>query len=1191
MKVSQAWIEKGQDGEKDQCVYDIAFKPDGTQLIVASGDRVLVYNASDGVLIRALRGHKNAVHTLSYASDGKRFASGSADHYVIIWTSKLEGLLKYTHKDSIQCVAYNPVNHQLASCSCTEFGIWSSENKSVSKNKISSRITCCSWTNDGQYLALGLYNGMISIRNKNGEEKARIDRSSQTPAPIWSICWKPRRYKQHHIIAVADWGQRLSFYQHGGARVGKERRLGYDPCCISYFSQGEYLLLCGSDRKASLYSHDGVHLGIIAEHTSWVWCCRVKPNSNYVALGCQDGTIAMYHLVFNTVHGLYKDRYAYRDNITDVIIQHLISTKKVRIRCHELVKKIAIYRCRLAIQLPDQIVVYELDENDPNSMQYRLCERIPHQFDCNLLVVCSFHIVLCQEKRLQCLSLSGAKEREWHMEALIRYIKVIGGPMGREGLLIGLKHGQILKIFVDNSFPIVLLKQSTSVRCLDMSMSRSKIAVVDENNTCLVYDLHTKELLFQEPNASSVAWNTQSEDMLCFSGGGFLHIKARNFPVHQQKMQGFVVGYNGSRIFCLHAHAMSAVEVPQSAPMYQYLERKMYKEAYQISCLGVTEGNRQDLGLDALDGLDYETAKKAFIRLRNFLFLELIYSIEDRRVQGEGSPEIFCAELYAQQGRFQEAAQLYKSSGNEEHAMKMYMELRMFDKAKEFVGAGNVKDTTMLIKKKADWAQNIHDPRTAAEMYLSAGEHSKAIEIIGHNNWVDMLIGVARKLDKAERSALAACARHLQRLGKYKHAEESLRKMGDMSALLALYVDLHHWDKALDLVKHQTELKGECYLPYAQWLAENDRFEEAQTAFIEAGQQKEALHVLEQLTQNAVSEKRFVDAAYYYWTLSIQCLHIARDIPEQETGMLEKFHHFQCQAELYYAFHFIQRFTDDPFTSLLPENIFNIARFLMNSTAKVVPPGISKVKILSILAKQGRALGAYKLARFCYDHLLSLQMPPALQDSVELGYLTILSKPFKDNDDLIPMCYRCSSNNPLFNSQGHVCANCHQPFVYSFSSFEMLPLVEFFLENGISDEDAEALLQSEVSSEDSIVEKGLWHEESTSSVQTLRLTTMTSNKEKEDPFGASLSFQAGGSVFQPVTVGEAELRAFCRHEVLIKRWPRPLRWQFFRSLLPEVSITMCPSCFQMFHSEDYELLVLEKNSCPYCRRPNEDVIL
>lgn len=50
---------------------------------------------------------------------------------------------------------------------------------------------------------------------------------------------------------------------------------------------------------------------------------------------------------------------------------------------------------------------------------------------------------------------------------------------------------------MDNPFVIVLLKQSSAVRCLDMSASRNKLAVVDENDTCLVYDINTKELLFQ----------------------------------------------------------------------------------------------------------------------------------------------------------------------------------------------------------------------------------------------------------------------------------------------------------------------------------------------------------------------------------------------------------------------------------------------------------------------------------------------------------------------------------------------------------------------------------------------------------------------------------------------------------------------------------------------------------------------
>ncbi|XP_040974780.1 intraflagellar transport protein 122 homolog isoform X2 [Aquila chrysaetos chrysaetos] len=1140
MRAALTWRDKAE-----QCIYDLAFKPDGTQLIIAAGNRLLVYDTSDGTLIQPLKGHKDTVYCVAYAKDGKRFASGSADKSVIIWTSKLEGILKYTHNDSIQCVSYNPLTHQLASCSSSDFGLWSPEQKSVSKHKTSSKITCCSWTNDGQYLALGMFNGIVSIRNKNGEEKVKIERTGGASSPIWSICWNPSRDERNDILAVADWGQKLSFYQLSGKQ-------------------------------------DGVRLGTIGEQSSWVWTCKVKPDSNYVAVGCQDGTISFYQLIFSTVHGLYKDRYAYRDSMTDVIVQHLITEQKVRIKGRELVKKIAIYKNRLAIQMPEKILIYELYSDDSSDMYYRVKEKIVKKFECNLLVVCSDHIILCQEKRLQCLSFSGIKEREWLMESLIRYIKVIGGPPGREGLLVGLKNGQILKIFVDNVFAIVLLKQSTAVRCLDMSASRNKLAVVDENDTCLVYDIHTKELLFQEPNANSVAWNTQCEDMLCFSGGGYLNIKASNFPVHQQKLQGFVVGYNGSKIFCLHVFSMSAVEVPQSAPMYQYLERKMFKEAYQIACLGVTDTDWKELAMEALEGLEFETAKKAFTRVRDLRYLELISSIEERKKHGENNNELFLADVYAYQGKFHEAAKLYKKSGHENLALDMYSDLRMFDYAKDFLGSGDPKDTKMLIKKQADWAKNINEPKAAVEMYLSAGEHMKAIEISGDHGWVDMLIEIARKLDKAEREPLSKCAFYFKKLDNPGYAAETYMKVGDLKALVHLHVETHRWEEAFALSEKHPEFKDDVYVPYAQWLAENDRFEEAQKAFHKAGRQSEAVRVLEQLTHNAVVESRFNDAAYYYWMLSMQCLDIAQENEQQKTEMLQKFHHFQHLAEVYHVYHSIQRYTEEPFSFHLPETLFNISRFLLHSLTKETPLGISKVNTLFALAKQSKALGAYKLARHAYDKLQGLQIPARFQKSIELGSLTIRSKPFHDSEELVPLCYRCSTNNPLLNNLGNVCINCRQPFVFSASSYEVLHLVEFYLEDGITDEEAVALIDLEVPRLNKRENK--WQEMMSDYAQSLRLDDNTDIIEDDDPFTAKLSFEQGGSEFVPVIVNRAVLQSMSRRDVLIKRWPKPLRWQYYRSLLPDASITMCPSCFQMFHTEDYELLVLQHNCCPFCRR-------
>uniref|UniRef100_A0ABI7X6H1 Intraflagellar transport protein 122 homolog n=1 Tax=Felis catus TaxID=9685 RepID=A0ABI7X6H1_FELCA len=1113
MRAVLTWRDKAE-----HCIYDLAFKPDGTQLILAAGNRLLVYDTSDGTLLQPLKGHKDTVYCVAYAKDGKRFASGSADKSVIIWTSKLEGILKYTHNDSIQCVSYNPVTHQLASCSSSDFGLWSPEQKSVSKHKSSSKITCCSWTNDGQYLALGMFNGIISIRNKNGEEKVKIERPGGSLSPIWSICWNPSREEHNDILAVADWGQKLSFYQLSGKQIGKDRSLNFDPCCLSYFTKGEYILLGGSDKQVSLFTKDGVRLGTVGEQNSWVWTCKVKPDSNYVVVGCQDGTISFYQLIFSTVHGLYKDRYAYRDSMTDVIVQHLITEQKVRIKCKELVKKIAIYKNRLAIQLPEKILIYELYSDDSSDMHYRVKERIVKKFECNLLVVCADHIILCQEKRLQCLSFSGVKEREWQMESLIRYIKVIGGPPGREGLLVGLKNGQILKIFVDNLFAIVLLKQATAVRCLDMSASRKKLAVVDENDMCLVYDIHTKELLFQ------------------------------------------------------------------SAPMYQYLDRKMFKEAYQIACLGVTDTDWRELAMEALEGLEFETAKKAFTRVQDLRYLELINSIEERKKRGETNNDLFLADVFSYQGKFHEAAKLYKRSGHENLALEMYTDLRMFEYAKDFLESGDPKETKMLITKQADWARNINEPKAAVEMYISAGEHVKAIEISGNHGWVDTLIDIARKLDKAEREPLLMCAHYFKKLDNPGYAAETYLKIGDLKSLVQLHVETQRWDEAFALGEKHPEFKDDIYVPYAQWLAENDRFEESQKAFHKAGRQQEAVKVLEQLTHNAVVENRFNDAAYYYWMLSMQCLDIAQD-PAQKDVMLDKFHHFQHLAELYHGYHAIHQYTEEPFSSHLPETLFNISRFLLHSLTKDPPLGISKVKTLFTLAKQSKALGAYKLARHAYDKLQGLHIPARFQKSIELGSLTIRSKPFHDSEELVPLCYRCSTNNPLLNNLGNVCINCRQPFVFSASSYEVLHLVEFYLEEGITDEEAVSLIDLEAPRHK---HENKWQEITSSNSQTLRLDETTDSMRDDDPFTAKLSFEQGGSEFVPVVVSRSVLRSMSRRDVLIKRWPPPLQWQYFRSLLPDASITMCPSCFQMFHSEDYELLVLQHTCCPYCRRRIDD---
>ena len=1084
----------------------------------------------------------------------------------------------------MQCLAYNPVTQQLASCTTTDFGLWSPEQKSVAKHKMNSKVNCCSWTNDGQYIALGLHDGNVSIRDRTGHEKVVIKRTQ----PIWCLSWNPSRDEPYDVLAVGCWDQTLSFYKLSGGQVGKDRQLGYDPCSLGYFSDGAYIVVGGTNKSVSLYTKEGIRLNSVTDREDWVWAAKARPGSNYVGFGCNDGTVGLSQLTFSTVHGLYQDRYAYRENMTDVIIQHLISEQKVRIKCRDYVKKIAIYRDRLAVQLPDRIIVYELFQDDAFDMHYRIRERINERHECNLLVVTSNHIILCQEKRLQLLSFQGAVVREWSLEAVIRYIKVVGGPAGREGLLVGLKNGVILKIFVDNQFPITLIKQDTSVRCLDLSASRTKLAVVDEHSDVSVYDLRTKELLFKEPNANSVAWNTEAEDMLCFSGNGLLSIKTGMFPVSTQKLQGFVVGFKGSKIFCLHHVAMQTIDVPQSASLHCYVETREFDKAYRIACLGVTETDWRFLAMEALSGLNFDVARKAFIRIKDLRYLELLARIEQSRKMPGNDSQLHMAEILAYQGKFADAAKVFTRAGHVKKAVDMYCDLGMFDEAKK-VAVDSGSNVQELLLRQASFLEDGGDQSSAGPIYIACGEFMKAVKLyaeLGKDD--DILHQIVRPIAKTEVKVLNACAVVLRKHGKHAYALETFQKLGDSESILKLQVELQNWDDAFRMLENHPEMGEHVYQPYANWLAVNDRFDEAQEAFKKAGKPEEALRLLEELTHNAVIESRFDDASYYFWMLAMEMFKTiqapqAHFTPE-EKSTFARAQQFYFQSHLYFAYHSIFRYTEEPFTSLATDQLFNIARYLMVTLGKMAPMGISRLYVTYALAKLAQKIGAYKLSRTAFDRLQKLRIPPHWIDQIDLASVAIRSKPFSNQEDLNPNCYRCMTTNPLLSNVGDKCLSCAHPFVRAFGSFDHLPLVEFFLDDGITDEEAIALIKTEPIGRHrgggGGGGGGGWQEGVDGNANVMRLddAPAAAEDEDDDPFTRAMNvgFDQVDRNLGPIRVDREVLRSLNPREVFIRTWDTPaMPFQYFKAIFADVPIFMCSSCKNFFEEEHV--------ACPFCR--------
>lgn len=109
------------------------------------------------------------------------------------------------------------------------------------------------------------------------------------------------------------------------------------------------MAIAGSNKQVTLWNRDGVLLGKIGEINDWVWGVAVATENRAIFCAGNNGELQMHHVTMNLVHGLYQERYAYRELMTDVIIQHLVTETRVKIRCRDYIKKIAIYKDRLAV--------------------------------------------------------------------------------------------------------------------------------------------------------------------------------------------------------------------------------------------------------------------------------------------------------------------------------------------------------------------------------------------------------------------------------------------------------------------------------------------------------------------------------------------------------------------------------------------------------------------------------------------------------------------------------------------------------------------------------------------------------------------------------------------------------------------------------------------------------------------------
>ncbi|XP_021300089.1 angio-associated migratory cell protein [Herrania umbratica] len=295
-------IFTGHTGE----LYAVACSPTDPVLVATGGgdDRGFLWKIGHADWASELQGHTDSVSSLAFSNDGQLLASGGFDGLVKIWDTS--GNLKCTLEGpggGIEWVRWHPKGHLILAGSedCTVW-MWNADNGHC-LNVFSGHgasVTCGDFTPDGKTICTGSDDATLRIWNPRRVESIHVVRGHPyhseglTCLSISSdstFAVTGSKDGSVHVVNITTGKVVSSWPAQSSSTEGDPESIE----CVSFSPNFPWAVSGGMDGNLTIWDVQHSSLRFICNHKEGVTCLAWLGASKFLATGCCDGRIRLWH--------------------------------------------------------------------------------------------------------------------------------------------------------------------------------------------------------------------------------------------------------------------------------------------------------------------------------------------------------------------------------------------------------------------------------------------------------------------------------------------------------------------------------------------------------------------------------------------------------------------------------------------------------------------------------------------------------------------------------------------------------------------------------------------------------------------------------------------------------------------------------------------------------------------------------